>query len=526
MYSFLNFFKVNENQIVNSGEMPIYTLDDIERLKRFIFLGSENVSLNINKDILKYQNIMCLENLLDKCRYDDILEVINKSKNTMYKNDYLIYVLARSCSIRLNDDPLFWKKDFRSDCYKLVLEICIIPTHLFLFIKLYRTINNKLYKTTGWNSHLKKMIDEWYQSKSYSDLMYHVTKYQSRHNWTHKDILRLSHIKANDNTINDIFKYITKNKLNDTNPNLNYLIAFNNLKKENDIDKIVDYINEYNFVKEQIPYHLLNEPKIWVALIKNMSITELLKSLNKITALNILNDYSEILELVKRKIDTVYVHPLQLLIVLKMYNKGQDMKGDLTWVPHMEISSILNTTFYASFSKLAPTNKKLLLALDVSSSMSWNTICGIDCLSAAEVSCTMAMMFDFVEKNVDIMGFSSEFKNLDISSKVCLEENLELVKNNTFGNTDCALPFVWASENKKEYDAIIIFTDNETNINTIEPFTALQMYRSKMNKNTKLIVVALTSNGFSIANPNDANMMDVYGFDNNIYHTINKFLEM
>lgn len=526
MYSFLNFFKVNENETINSGEMLVYKLDDIERLKRFIFLGSENGSLHINKDILEYQNVMCLENLLDKCRYDDILEVINKCKNTVYKNDYLIYILARSCSIRLDDDPLFWKKDFRSDCYKLVLEICTIPTHLFLFIQLYGIINNKIYKTTGWNSHLKNMINEWYQSKSYNDLMYHVTKYQKRHNWTHRDILRLSHIKANDNTINDIFKYITKNKLNDSNPNLRYLIVYNDLKKESNVDKVVGYINEYNFVKEQIPYHLLNEAKVWVALIENMPITALLKSLNKITALNILNDYPEILELVKRKIDTVYVHPLQLLIVLKMYNKGQGMKGGLTWEPHMEISSILNTTFYESFSRVVPTNKKLLLALDVSSSMSWNTVCGIDCLSAAEVSCAMAMMFDYVEKNVDIMGFSSEFKKLDISSKYSLEKNLYLVKDNTFGSTDCALPFVWASENKKEYDAIIVFTDNETNINTIEPSTALQMYRTEMKKNTKLIVVALTSNGFSIANPDDANMMDICGFDNNVYDTINQFLEM
>jgi 60 kDa SS-A/Ro ribonucleoprotein len=526
MYSFLNFFKVNENQTVNSGEMLVYKLDDIERLKRFIFLGSENGSLHINKDILEYQNIMCLENLLDKCRYDDILDVINKCKNTNYRNDYLIYVLARSCSIRLDDDPLFWKKDFRSDCYKLVLEICTIPTHLFLFIQLYETINSKLYKTTGWNAHLKQMINEWYQSKSYNELMYHVTKYQKRHNWTHKDILRLSHIKAKDNTINDIFKYITKNKLNDNNPNLRYLIAYNDLKTETEVDKVVEYINEYNFVKEQIPYHLLNEAKVWIALIKNMPITALLKSLNKITALNILTDYQEILELVKRKIDTIYVHPLQLLIVLKMYNKGQGMKGGLIWEPHMEISSILNNAFYASFSKLAPTNKKLLLALDVSSSMSWNTVCGIDCLSAAEVSCAMAMMFDYVEKNVDIMGFSSEFKNLNISSKVCLEENLEHIKDNTFGNTDCSLPFVWASENKKEYDAVIVFTDNETNSNIIQPSTALQLYRTEMKTNTKLIVVALTSNGFSIANPDDSNMMDVCGFDNNMYDTINEFLEM
>ena len=47
-----------------------------------------------------------------------------------------------------------------------------------------------------------------------------------------------------------------------------------------------------------------------------------------------------------------------------------------------------------------------------------------------------------------------------------------------------------------------------------------------MKTNTKLIVVALTSNGFSIANPDDPNMMDICGFDSNVYDVISAFLEM
>ena len=525
MNSFLSFFNFNSNQTLNSEGKPVFKLDDIERLKRFVFLGSDNGSLYIHKDVLSYQNLTCLENLLNSCRYDDILDVINKYKHTVYKKDYLIYVLARCCSIKLDDDPLFWKKDFRSDCYKIILEVCNTPTHLFLFVKLYETINNKLYNATGWTSSIKQMIAEWYQSKSYSELMYHITKYQTRHTWSHKDILRLSHVKPKNDTYNDIFKYITRNQLSD-NPELDYLRIFENLKSEYNIDKVVEDIKQYNFVKEQIPYNLLNEQKIWVALIKGMPITSLLKSLNKITSLHILDDYPDMLQLIKRKIDTTYVHPLQLLITLKTYTKGVGMKGGLTWIPHQEIVNLLNSVFYASFEKLVPTNKRILLALDVSGSMSWNTICGIESLTAAEVACAMAMMFDFVEKDVDIMGFSSEFKKVDISSKYCLEENLISIQDNTFGSTDCALPFVWASDNNKKYDAVIVFTDNETNSNTIDPSTALQLYRNQTGLNTKLIVVGLTSNGFSIADPDDANMMDICGFDASMYDTVKEFIEM
>lgn len=81
------------------------------------------------------------------------------------------------------------------------------------------------------------------------------------------------------------------------------------------------------------------------------------------------------------------------------------------------------------------------------------------------------------------------------------------------GGTDCALPMLWALEKKIQADAFVIYTDNETWHGKIHPAQALQEYRRKMGIAAKLVVVAMTSNGFSIADPNDAGMLDVVGFD-------------
>lgn len=526
MYKFLNIFNaLKPEQTFNNDGKIVYKLTDIERLKRFIFLGSENGSMYVNKNILTLENLTCLENLLNNCKYDDILDVLNSYKHRTFKKDYIIYVLARCCSIHLDDDPLFWKKDFRTDCFKIIHDVCTIPTDLFLFIQLYETINKKLYNSTGWHSQFKKNISEWYLSKSNQELMYHITKYPSRHNWNHKDVLKLTHIKPTDEIKNEIFKYIISDTIS-SDSSLEYLKSFNQLKNEVNVDKIVEDIKTFNFVREHIPTHLLNEYKIWCTLIPNMPITSLLRNLNKITSLHILDDFPHLLQHITNKITNTRVHPLQLLITLKTYNLGNGMKGGLQWTPNKNILDALNSGFYTQFEYLKKSNKRLLLALDVSSSMSWNTVCGIDSLSAAEVSCAMSMMFDYTYNNVDIMGFSSEFKKLDISKSYCLEENFNCIKDNTFGATDCALPFVWAADNNKEYDAIIVFTDNETNSNTVEPSMALDLYRNKMSINTKLIVVALTSNGFSIANPDDPNMMDIAGFDNSIYDMIYEFIHL
>ncbi len=71
---------------------------------------------------------------------------------------------------------------------------------------------------------------------------------------------------------------------------------------------------------------------------------------------------------------------------------------------------------------------------------------------------------------------------------------------------------LWALENDVEADAFVIYTDSETWAGAIHPVEALARYRQKTGIPARLIVVGMTSNGFSIADPNDAGMLDVVGF--------------
>ena len=72
---------------------------------------------------------------------------------------------------------------------------------------------------------------------------------------------------------------------------------------------------------------------------------------------------------------------------------------------------------------------------------------------------------------------------------------------------------VWALKNKVKADAFVVYTDSETWFGSIHPVQALAQYREQMGIPAKLIVVAMVSNGFSIADPDDAGMLDVVGFD-------------
>lgn len=82
---------------------------------------------------------------------------------------------------------------------------------------------------------------------------------------------------------------------------------------------------------------------------------------------------------------------------------------------------------------------------------------------------------------------------------------------------------LYALERRLKIDVFVVYTDNETWFGRIHPVQALQQYRQKMGVPAKLIVQAFVANHFSIADPNDAGMLDVIGFDTAVPSLIRDF---
>jgi hypothetical protein len=183
-------------------------VNNLVQLKKFIILGMESSDNNMLLD-----NLTILDELLYDYKYDDILEIIIDFKN--YPSYHLLYVLATCCSIRLHNDILDYGKDFRDDCFKLVLDICKTSFDLFNFVELYESINKQKYNSTGWNSSMKKMISKWYNTKNPRDIIHDIKihdKLNQKRNskWNHKDIITLAHVKARNEDINILLKYLVK----------------------------------------------------------------------------------------------------------------------------------------------------------------------------------------------------------------------------------------------------------------------------------------------------------------------------
>jgi len=499
-----------KDMVKNSAGGFTFSIDDWQRLERFLILGTAGGTYYTSAKQLTKENADCVLSCIkiDGIRTVKIITDISHSGNAP-KNDPALFALAMCTGL---GDPL--TKQAALMALPLVARI---GTHLFHFATYAEQFR-------GWGRGLSSAIKAWYQDKSTDDLAYQAVKYQSRDGWSHRDMLRLAHPKTEDKEHNAIYRWIVSGKYE---PSINNLIiAFEKAKEA--IEPDITLITDYGLTREMVPTSWLNNVEVWGALLEKMPMTAMIRNLGKMSNVGLLKPMSKAVDKVVSKLNSenikrARVHPLSILVALRIYQQGHGMKGSLTWDPISQIIDALNDAFYMAFQTVEPTGKRHLLALDVSGSMGWSSIAGMP-ITPREGSVAMAMVTAAKEKQYHIMGFSNRFIPLPISSNQRLDDAIAKVSGLPFEGTDCALPMMWAIENKVEVDAFIVYTDNETWAGSIHPVQALRQYREKMGIPAKLIVVGMTATDFSIADPDDSGMLDVVGFATDTPAIISNFV--
>ena len=189
-------------------------------------------------------------------------------------------------------------------------------------------------------------------------------------------------------------------------------------------------------------------------------------------------------------------------------------RGQNTWEPVAQIVDALDQAFYTTFQNVEPTGKRWLLALDVSGSMSIGAVAGVPGSRRAIASAAMALVTAATEPSYSRLRLLDDVRaQLGITPPAAAGRRLKRVSGLPFAGTDCALPMVHAREQKLPVDVFVVYTDSETWYGKIHPVQALARYRQAMGIPARLIVVGMVANQFSIADPDDAGMLDVVGFD-------------
>jgi 60 kDa SS-A/Ro ribonucleoprotein len=431
------------------------------------------------------------------------------------KNDPAIFALAMAIS--LGDHPT------KLAAGKALPKVCRIGTHLFHFQTYVEGFR-------GWGRMLKKAVQEWYQNRQAVSLVNQLVKYQQRDGVSHRDMLRLSHPKMESDAA--IGWALGQAELGQQPYDL--IQAFETAKTALTSESIVKLIQDFGLTREMIPTQWLNEATVWDAMLPNMGMTAMVRNLGNMTKVGLLRpDFGGATDEVVRHLRDQFdvkdsrIHPIQILSALLTYAQGKGFRGSNTWTPVTQVVDALDEAFYLSFGNVEPTDKRVVLGLDVSGSMHGTQVNGIPFLECYKACAAMSLIFLKAEKRYApiTVAFHTEPIPVTLSARQRLDDVTRAIAAIPTGGTDCAQPILWALENCIEADAFIVLTDSETWAGHIHPAQAIQLYRQKMNRpQTKLVTVAMAANKFTLSDPNDGGMMTCVGFDTSVPQLIQEFI--
>jgi 60 kDa SS-A/Ro ribonucleoprotein len=515
--------KAAPGQKKNNAGGYTFVLDDMARAQRFLILGSDSSFYESGKK-LSTKNADMLIRLAESEQSVDLTNLIVEISlaGRAPSQDPGLFALAIVSSYG----------DLEAKQYARAQLPAVARTASSLFTYISYTQQFR-----GWGMGLRKAVANWYLAKDLDKLAYQEIKYKAREGYTHRDVLRLSHPNTNDEGFNRLARWTLRGEVEKGLPK----IVKGHIKAQKDGADLPKLIRKYGLSWEMVPTEALNRVDVWEALLEgNVPLGALLRQLPRLTKIGVIKPLGGLTTAIaarltdEAEIKRARIHPLKFVVAQRTYAKGRNEHGS-TWTPNQKIVDALDRAFYKAFIYVEPSGARIMQAIDLSASMTWQSVLdGV--IDSREAATIMAMAAESVEPETYTVGFTAlghgarnadargwGIEPLAVSSKKSLDENVRVIASKNAGATDLSMPMTYAMAEDIDVDTFVIYTDNETNVGTIHPFEALKQYRLKTGIDAQLIVVAMTATKFTIADPNDPGMLDIAGFDSAVPSLISQF---
>ena len=499
-------------QTPNAAGGYAFAVPDDVRVRRFLTLGTDGGTYYASERGLTAKNArVVLDAARDRAAWLTAEVLAVSTAGRAPRQNPALFALAAAAS--LGDDA------GRRAALDALPAVARTGTHLFLFARYVEQFR-------GWGRGLRRAVGAWYLDRDVDGLAYQAAKYRQREGWSHRDLLRLAHpaVGPADTARRDVFEWI----LRGTPSEIPLLRAFAAAQAATDVATWVRLVEEHPLSWEMLPDAALTEADVWRALLaKGLPQTALLRQLPRLTRLGVLTQRAAATRRVAdqlvdgRRLRRARVHPVTVLVAARTYASGRGARGGGEWAPVRRVVDALDAAFYAAFGAVEPAGRRTLLALDVSGSMT-TAVSGLP-LSCREASAALALVTMATEPDTTVVGFTATggrswsrdtgLTELSISPRQRLDDAIRTVSGLPYGGTDCSLPITWATDRRLAVDTFVVYTDNETWAGRIHPHQALRQYRERMGVDARLVVVGMTANDVSIADPADERMLDVAGFD-------------
>lgn len=503
--------------IANSAGGYAFPVSKWERLLRFLILGSDQGSYYA---LAQELTLSCLDNVISCYREDfqrtlETIEAISAANRAPRRLPAIV-----SLALAFQDP----REQVRKAAANVIPSVIRTGTDMADFINALRVMKVNMGRV------LRRGVATWYTSKHPDDLVYALIKYKQRNGVHIHDVFNLAHPKPQTAEQEFLFRWIVrKGALDFPGDDAPFwakrLWAAQEILKA-DVATAIKLIEAYKLPREVVPTQLLAKREVWEALFPHMPLVAMIRNLNVMAKHGLFDDARQarvIERLTPAIIVKAGIHPITILKAYTAFKKNN----------YPEIKNALEHAFYAAFGCVIPTRKRLVVAIDVSGSMERSMITST--LSAHVAASAMALIFKATEPSEPIyLAFAGE-PNPGVRKEICaikplkvrgksLSEFMSSTIMRDYTMTDCSLPMRWAMLNDVHADAFVVLTDSETWSGEIHPVVALAQYRARFTPDAALVVVAMTANNVSIADPNDARMLDVVGFDTAAPEIINAFI--
>lgn len=490
-----------------------FALDDWKTLERFVILGAEGGTYYVKQQDLVLQNVGVLNRCIvaDPTRTAETIAAISAAGRA-FKNDVAAFCVAYMVS--LGGAPRF-------AAYRILSKVFRTGRS---FLEFHQNLD-KLGVTS--TKSRRKAYTRWLTERKPSDLAYQALKYQSSGTLTMRDLIVYAHADGDSAEMKAVLRYLVKGDVELVLPEI--VEGWEQIKRATTAKEVAALITRYRLTWEFVPGQWQSNREVWEALLPNLPYTALIRNLARVSSYDMLGVGSSNSKYVRdRLVDgdnlrKARVHPMTLLVAWRTYAAGGESGNTkLKWTPNLIVRDALEEAFYLAFDAIEPSGKSILLGLDVSGSMTYSQAGNLP-IHCHEAAAVMAMVTLRAERDSVVMGFDHGIRDLNLSKHDSLDAVLRKASNINGGGTDCALPMMHALDNGMQLDTFAVLTDSETWFGKIHPTKALAKYRQMVTPDAKLVVVGMTATNISVADPNDAGMLDVVGTDTSTPALISRF---
>ena len=513
-------------QVVNSAGGYVFPVDDWTRLDRFLVLGTEGGSYYAGQRELTLDSVAAVKRCIRADGKRTVSQIIAISEaGRAVRNRESLFALAACLS--------YGSKTTRQLAGKALPMVARTGSHLLEFARYATTMR-------GWGRTLRTAVANWYL-RDVSEVAFQCVKYGSRYKWSHKDLVLLSHPRARSPEHHALFRWVRSGAAPspELHATLSPVVALSRIQACVQDTEALQVMDQYPFLSwEMIPSELRTDA-VWEALLPRIPLGALIRLLPMLTRRGLLPSMADGEQTVVRRLsqqdqlERARIHPMGILKALKTYSTGRSDRGQSAWTPNPRVVAALEQAFDLAFGLLDPIRQRVYLGLDVSGSMGWASVAGMANMSAREAGAAMAMLVARKCPRHVVRTFSAGdgsawgppiMRELDIRPEMSLQAIIQATSDLPFGGTDCAMPMLDAMAHRIKADAFLVITDSESWAGKVHAAEALRQYRRKMGIPARLVVVAMTANRFSVADPRDGGMLDVVGFDTSGPAVIRRFI--